>query len=187
MRVDFHEGGKAEYPEKPLGVRLRWTENQPTCDLKARVEPGSQRQEARLITARLSWLPPAKPVFYREVPNLVLSRRLGASPPPPPPFHPSGVPLRCMSPSGSPSWTFLTLSASGTTIRLFRKAVLLLKGWKTQNVRKGKMSEKFSCRLLGVVLRLEGISDTGNFDVFGSRQHLPIKIRPMLESFLLFF
>ena len=40
-----------------LGVRLRLTETQPTYNLQARVEPGLQRWEARLITTKPSWLP----------------------------------------------------------------------------------------------------------------------------------
>ena len=42
---------------KTLGVRLRSTETQPTYDLEARGEPGSQRWEARLITTKPPWLP----------------------------------------------------------------------------------------------------------------------------------
>ena len=42
---------------KTLGVRLRSTETQPTYDLEARVEPGSQRWEVRLITTKPFWLP----------------------------------------------------------------------------------------------------------------------------------
>ena len=37
---------------KTLGVRLRSTETQPTYNLEARVGPGSQRWEARLITTK---------------------------------------------------------------------------------------------------------------------------------------
>ena len=37
-----------------LGVRLRLTETQPTYNLQARVEPGLQRWEARLITTKPS-------------------------------------------------------------------------------------------------------------------------------------
>ena len=38
--------------KKTLGVRLRSTETQPTYDLEARVEPGSQRWEAQMITTK---------------------------------------------------------------------------------------------------------------------------------------
>ena len=45
-RVDFDEGGKPAYSEKNPRSQMRSTETQPTYDLEARVESGSQRWEA---------------------------------------------------------------------------------------------------------------------------------------------
>ena len=57
--VHFEVGGKPEYPEKNLSqIEIDW--NSAHIGLEARVEPGSQRWELRLMTTKPPWLPSPK-------------------------------------------------------------------------------------------------------------------------------
>ena len=55
--VDFEEGGKLEYPEKNPRSQIEIDWNSAHIRPKARVEPRSQRWEARLMTTQPPWLP----------------------------------------------------------------------------------------------------------------------------------
>ena len=52
LRVDFDERGKPEYPEKNPQSQIKIDSNSAHLRSEARVEPGSQRWETRLITAK---------------------------------------------------------------------------------------------------------------------------------------
>ena len=55
--VDFSEGGEPEYPEKNPRSQVEIDWNSAHIRPEARIEPGSQRWEARLMTTKPPWLP----------------------------------------------------------------------------------------------------------------------------------